>query len=205
MSLKQHFSSHALPVITLSALLCSPYAAMAASQSETISGWSWSAHVSNLNIDSEVAQNQYVDDSTFVLGAAAERFTNDSDFTLSFGLDVLFLKDQAGFTNLTTDGEKSSSASGGMLFAEYGPKLPFGENDEHFFDVRGGYSISLGASRSISYCSGCDSEDIDIEGGAYGILGVGHTFTSFDLSLQYQQYFSGDLDNSLRLKISTSF
>ena len=205
MPLTQFFSSQTLARIAFGTLLCSPLLATAAPEKESISGWSWSTHVSNLNIDSTVAKTQKVDDSTFVWGAAAERYTNDSDFTLSLGLDILFLKDKAGFTNNTNKGEKSSSASGGMFFAEYGPKIHFGDNKAHFFDARAGYSVSLGASRSISYCDGCDSEDINIDGGAYGILGIGHAFNSFDLSLQYQQYFSGDLDNSLRLKISTSF
>jgi len=37
------------------------------------------------------------------------------------------------------------------------------------------------------------------------VLGVGHSFDRFDIGLQFQQYFSGDLDNSLRLRISSSF
>lgn len=190
--------------ITL-ALLCSPLLANAAEQPRDFSGWSWSAHIANLNMDSKVAEEQGVNDSIFVLGGAAERYSSSSDFTFSLGVDILLFDDKAGFSNQTTDGEKSSSASGGMLFAEYGPRIQFGESNQYFFDARAGYNVLLSASRSISYCDGCDSEDIEFDGGAYGVLGLGHSFSSFDLGLQYQQYFSGDLDNSVRLKISTSF
>lgn len=177
----------------------------AAQPAQDRSGWSASVHISNLQIDSKVAKAQAVGDSTFVLGAAGERYFSGSNNTLSLGLDILFYDDQAGFSNETTGGTKESSASGGMFFAEYGPKIHFGESRRNFVDVRGGYSISLGGSRSISYCDGCDSEDIDIAGGAYGILGIGHSFSKVEIGLQYQQYFSGDLDSSLRLKLATSF
>ena len=186
------------------ALICSPALAIAA-QSQDSGGWSWSAHIANLNMDSKVAEEQGVNDSIFVLGAAAERYFTGSDFTFSLGLDLLLFDDKDGFSNQTTGGRKSSSASGGMLFAEYGTKINFGENHQNFVEARAGYSGLLSASRSISYCDGCDSEDIEFDGGTYGLLGVGHSFTSFDLGLQFQQYFSGDLDNSLRLKISTVF
>jgi hypothetical protein len=46
---------------------------------------------------------------------------------------------------------------------------------------------------------------VDVNGGFYGALGVGHTFGMVDLSLQFQQYISGDLSNSLRFKVATAF
>jgi hypothetical protein len=74
-----------------------------------------------------------------------------------------------------------------------------------FFSVRGGVSGILGSERSISNCRNCYSEDIEIDGGVYGVLGIGQTLGNLDLSLQFQQYFSGDLDNTLRLKLSGAF
>jgi hypothetical protein len=63
----------------------------------------------------------------------------------------------------------------------------------------------LASERGISNCSNCYSEDIEIDGGIYGVLGVGQTLGSLDLSVQFQQYLSGDLDNTIRLKLSGAF
>ena len=69
----------------------------------------------------------------------------------------------------------------------------------------GGLSGIFFSERSISSCSNCYSEDIDIDGGLYGVLGVGHKLGYFDIGLQFHQYFTGDLDNGFRLKLSSSF
>jgi hypothetical protein len=170
------------------------------------SGWNWSAHIANLNIDSKVAQQQYISDSAFVFGGAAERYTDTSDFTLTLGFDFISYDDKGDFSQNTNKGTKSSDASAMMIFAEFGPKIYFAEDELNYFVAHAGISGIFGSERSIGYCSNCYSEDIDVSGGLYGVLGIGHSFTSsFDLSLQYQQYFSGDLDNSLRLKMTFDF
>jgi hypothetical protein len=103
------------------------------------------------------------------------------------------------------EGYEESDANALMLFAEYGPKYRFGQDNMSFFTVRGGVSGMLASERSISNCSNCYEEDIEIDGGVYGVLGIGQTLGSLDLSLQFQQYLSGDLDNTVRLKLSGAF
>lgn len=173
-------------------------------------GWSWSGHADHINIDKEAAAEQWIEDTAFAIGGAAEYYASDSENTLSLGASFIFYRDNAEFSQYVEDywGDEDyeeSNANAFMLFAEYGPKYRFGQDNMSFFSVRGGVSGILGSERSISNCSNCYSEDIEIDGGVYGVLGIGQTLGAVDISLQFQQYFSGDLDNTLRLKISGAF
>lgn len=174
------------------------------------SGWSWSAHVDHINIDEKIAAEQGIDDYFTAIGGAAEYYTSDSNMTLSLGLSIILYDDNAEFRQYVEDwwGDdyyESSDATGGQAFIEYGPKYKFGANDSSFFVVRGGLSGIFFSERSISSCRNCYSEDIDVDGGLYGVLGIGHKLGYFDLGLQFHQYFTGDLDNGFRLKLSSSF
>ncbi len=193
-------------------VLANPQLVFAQSGSEPIreTGWSWSGHADHINIDKDAAEEQWIEDTAFAVGGAAEYFASDSENTLSLGASILFYRDNAAFSQYVEDwwgydGYETSDANAFMLFAEYGPKYRFGQDNMSFFTVRGGVSGILASERSISNCSNCYSEDIEIDGGVYGVLGIGQTLGSIDLSLQFQQYFSGDLNNSLRLKISGAF
>jgi hypothetical protein len=173
-------------------------------------GWSWSGHVDHINIDSEAAAEQFIEDTATAIGGAAEYYSSASENTLSLGMSFLFYRDNAEFAQFIHDywgdvNYTESDATAFMLFAEYGPKYRFGQDNMSFVTVRGGVSGMLYSERAISYCSNCYSEDIDIDGGVYGVLGIGQTLGSLDIGLQFQQYFSGDLDNSIRLKISGAF
>jgi len=173
-------------------------------------GWSWSGHVDHINIDKEAAAEQFIEDTATAVGGAAEYYSSATENTLSLGINFLFYRDNAEFAQFIRDywgdvNYTESDATAFMVYAEYGPKYRFGQDNMSFFSVRGGVSGMLYSERAISYCSGCYSEDIDIDGGVYGVLGIGQTLGSLDISLQFQQYFSGDLDNSLRLKISSAF
>lgn len=173
-------------------------------------GWSWSGHADYITIDKKAAAEQWIEDDAFAIGGAAEHYASDSENTLSLGASFIFYRDNAEFSQYVEDywgdeGYEKSDANAFMLFAEYGPKYRFGQDNMSFFSVRGGVSGILGSERSISDCSNCYSEDIEIDGGVYGVLGIGQTLGAVDISLQLQQYFSGDLDNTLRLKISGAF
>lgn len=173
-------------------------------------GWSWSGHLDHVNIDSESALREGIEDSATVIGGAAEYYSSESSNTLSLGLSFMFYRDNEAFAQYVEDyyggaDYTESDANAFMIFAEYGPVYRFGANKSSFFTARAGVSGILASERGIGYCSDCYSEKIDIKGGAYGVLGIGQTLGAFDISLQFQQYFSGDLDNSLRLKIAGTF
>lgn len=179
-------------------------------KAQAITGWSWSGHVDHVNLDAEAANSAHIADSAVALGFAGEYYSDQSEMTLSLGMSALLYNDNDEFSQYVRDswgyyGTSESEASALMLFAEYGPKYRLGADHLGFAVVRIGASGILGSERSIPNCSNCYSEDIDIEGGVYGVIGVGRTLGSFDLGLQFQQYFSGDIDNSIRLKISGSF
>lgn len=195
-----------------SCLLAGSQSALAQAGNQPIrqTGWSWSGHADHINIDKEAAAEQWIEDTAFAVGGAAEYYSSDSENTLSLGASILFYRDNAAFSQYVEDwwgyhGYEKSDANAFMLFAEYGPKYRFGQDNMSFVSVRGGVSGILGSERSISNCSNCYSEDIEIDGGVYGVLGIGQTLGSIDLSLQFQQYFSGDLNNAIRLKISGAF
>ena len=173
-------------------------------------GWSWSGHIDHVTIDSESAAEQWIEDSATAIGGAAEYYSSTTENTLVLGASVLLYRDNAEFAQYVEDywGDvdyTESDATAFMLFAEYGPKYRFGSDNMSFVTVRGGVSGILASERSISNGSNCYSEDIEIDGGVYGVLGIGQTLGSLDLSLQFQQYLSGDLDNTLRLKLSGAF
>ena len=200
-----HTPRNILTALSFAALLATPMMATAAPKEEAYSGWNWSAHVGTLNIDSKVAQVQGIEDSAWVLGAAAERFSSDSILTFLVGIDLVGYSDNYSFSQDTDHGQKSSSASAAMVYVEFGPKIKFGAEENNYLITHIGLSNLFGSERSIDFCSDCYSENIDVKGGAYGVLGVGHSFGRVDIGLQYQQYFGGDLDNSLRFDVSTSF
>ena len=52
------------------------------------SAWSWSGHLDHVNIDTDTAWLQGVDDGATALGFAAERYTNTSEMTLSLGASI---------------------------------------------------------------------------------------------------------------------
>lgn len=173
-------------------------------------GWSWSGHVDHVTFDKEAAAKQFIKPTATAVGGAAEYYSSKSENTLVLGASILLYRDNAEFAQYVEDywGDvdyAESDANAFMLFAEYGPKYRFGQDNMSFVTVRGGLSGVLASERSISNCRNCYSEDIEIDGGVYGVLGIGQTLGRLDLSLQFQQYFSGDLDNTIRLKLSGAF
>jgi hypothetical protein len=163
--------------------------------------WNFSVDLDSMKINSDAAEREYIDDKATVLGFAAEYDTGKNGIVVGGGFDLISYDDNAGFDQNTNRGNKSSNASGSLLYVEAGPTLHFGTEAKAFFDARLGYSHMMQSERSIDYCSNCYSEDINIDGGAYGTLAIGRLLGDhFALSLEYQQFFSGDLDNSLGLK-----
>ncbi len=182
--------------------------------------WSISTNVDHINIDPEAASRPdvMVADSATAFGVAGEYLSAGSDMTFAIGLNYIMYNDNNEFSQYVEDNwnddwyddwdsgsYEESDANAFMLYAEVGPTLYIGADDMSFFSVRGGVSAILDSTRSISYCSDCYSEDINLDGGLYGSVGIGHTFNRFDLSLQFQQYFTGDIDNSLRFKAAFNF
>ncbi|HWV14745.1 MAG TPA: hypothetical protein VN030_04880 [Cellvibrio sp.] len=202
--------------------LITPFAALAISLASPLalahapsgySGWSWSGNIEHINIDPEVAKRRDVllSEEATAFGIAAEYFTDSGDLTYLLGLSYIMYNDNNELYQYVYDdwddtvSYEESDASAFMAVAEAGQKIRFGVDHMNFFSARGGVSGIFASERSIANCSNCASENLDIDGGLYGVVGLGHSFNYLDVELQFQQYFTGDLDNSLRLKISGSF
>lgn len=191
-------------LIAIALFTCS-FGALAAKQPVDDGGWSWSGNIDSMHINKDKAAREYIGDTAVVFGLAAEHYSSSNEFTYALGVNFIAYDDQAGFSQSTNKGRKSSDASGILLYVEAGPRYHFGADGMNFVVVKGGLSTMVSSDRGIGYCTNCYSEKIDVNGGAYGVLGVGHTFNSFDVALNFQQYFSGDIDNSLSIKLSSSF
>lgn len=198
-----------LPKLACMALLLILPSAYAQQQAEQPGSWGWSGHMDHMTFDDEQAWDQGIDKNAFALGFAAE-YATASDNILSLGMSFIFYNDNDEFAQYVEDNwgdvdYEESSASAISVFAEYGPRYRFGADNLSFFTVRGGVSGVFLSERSIDYCSNCYSEDIDIDGGFYGVLGIGRSTSHVDFSLQFQPYFTGDIDNVLRFKVSGMF
>ncbi len=173
-------------------------------------GWSWSGHIEHMTFDEEAAWDAGIADNATAIGFAVERFQNTNEYTWSLGANFIFYNDDDEFAQYVEDywGDvdyQESDASAISIFADYGPRYRFGADKLSFFTVRGGGTAIVYSERGIGNCTDCYSEDIDINGGVYGLIGIGRSTNVLDWSLQFQQYFSGDIDNVIRLKISGTF
>ncbi len=198
------------------AALCSFSALTLAQDQPTYSGWTITANLDHINFDSAAASRPdvLISESGTAIGLAGEYLDSGRSMTYVVGLNYIIYNDNNEFAQYVQDywyndrydgSYEESSANALMLFAEAGPKIHFGTYHSSFFSARVGVSQIFDSTRSIDFCSDCYSEDIDIEGGFYGSLGIGHSFDQFDIGAEFQQYFSGDIDNSLRLKMAFSF
>lgn len=178
-------------------------------------GWAWHLYAESVSLDSEQAASQRIKDSAVAIGAGAEYYIADTTQAVRFGFAFMQYSDLGEFSVLTeqqggfNDGEidnKSSDANGMQLYVDYGIQNRFGANNGGFYTVRGGYALMFGSERAIASCTNCPSQDIDIESGLYGLVGVGFNATpAFSLGLNYKQYFSGDVENALQLELRWAY
>lgn len=153
-------------------------------------------------LDSQAAQEEGVEDDVQIVTFSYDKRHTKSAY--SMGLNIYLFDDNEAFTNETTDGTKSSDATGGSLFADYG--YNFQVNKTVSFTLKGGYELIIDANRSIAYCDGCDSEKIDLDSGIYAQVGTTLDFTeSFGIEMALNQYLNGDTDNALFMNLAFEF
>jgi hypothetical protein len=170
--------------------------------------WSWGLAVESVKFDSKKAALEGIGDSTTTLDIEAEYFIRNH-FTTSFGFSFVPYNDKNDFSvvtqNQTTDEIQTSSsdASAMALYAEMGYRRFFPTSLPYYTTARLGVSSLIASERSISNCSNCPSEDIDINGGIYARAGVGARFgNTWALGLDYKHYLSGDIDSSISLGVT---
>ena len=166
--------------------------------------------VEQVNFDKRQAAQEFIEDSATAIYFEGEYFFNRL-FSTSFGMAFYSYDDNAAFSQWVEDwtGDEdytSSDASGIPVYAEAGYKQFFGADGRTYITARGGLSLMLASERSISNCSDCREEDIEIDGGAYGALGAGVRLgNSFLLGVHYKHFFSGDIENATGISFSYNF
>lgn len=175
-------------------------------QQDFYDGWSFGLNIDHLTLNAEAANRPDIQlrDEADVFGISAEYFTSDSDMTYAVGLNYISYGDNNPFYYEHYDGYyEQSDAQAFMVYGEAGPKFRLGGDGMTFINVKMGLSNIFGSERTTE-CD-CVSEELDLDGGLYGVVGIGRSFGRLDVAVNFQQYFTGDLDNSLGLKFSTSF
>lgn len=171
--------------------------------------WAFTVSVEQVSFDEEQAASPeaLIDDSAPALNFEAEYFFHQH-YSTSFGLSLISYDDHASFTQRTEDnfGDRDTSKSDAIgipVYGELGYKRFLGPQGKTYVTARAGYSVMLSSERSISNCSNCYEEDIEIDGGAYAALGAGIKLgTSWLLGVQYKNYFSGDFTRSAGVNLS---
>ncbi len=176
---------------------------------KTTGKWEFSGNLSIIALDGDAAVEQRIEDDAWGIG-----FTADYDngrFLTSIGLDLVNYGDDASFTQRTEDTfgnerNSESDASGVLASIAFGPLWKLGKDQSVTTFIQGGFGHMFSSSRSISNCSNCFSEDIDIEGGPFAKFGVLKNTGSIAIGVSYYQYLGGDgLQNSLNFVLSTPY
>jgi hypothetical protein len=144
------------------------------------------------------------------LGWEGKKELESNNIILAAGMSGLLYSDKAKFTQEVTGGWKKgvhtakSNAESYGLYAELGSY--YHVNDNVDLGLFGGYEFALSSKRKIANCKNCYSEKINIDPGAYIVPKVKFLINdSWNLSLSYHQYISGDIKNIFALSIGTDF
>jgi len=158
-----------------------------------------------LALDKEQAQREFIHDSAEGLFLEGEYFFHPY-FSYTLGLAILSYDDKASYSQQTTGGYQSSHARGIPIYGDIGYKQFFGANARIYITARAGVSAVTASERSISDCSNCHAEDIDIDGGFYAMVSAGVRFAqSWTVGLRYKSYLSGDINNAAGIAFSYGF
>lgn len=193
-------------IMFLACLFCISSAASAEDQLRGRDRFAWFGGLGRASIDSEKASQQGVEDSALYIRLGVEM--QRSHWLYDFGLSGLIYDDNAEFRQTVRDqfgniSTADSTAQAFDLFGEAGYRYLLSPNSS--MDFFAGYEQMLTSGRSISNCSNCYDEDINIDSGLYVMPRLQfETETGFTFTLLYRQYLSGDLASAIALTIGTS-
>lgn len=160
--------------------------------------------IGRASFDSETAEAERIDDTATFIRAMWEG--QKGQLVYGAGIGMYFYSDNDSFTQEVEDsfGDRDrakSSASGITGIGEIGYAKPL--NDNLALEMLGGVEFMFSSERSIDYCSNCYEEDIDIDGGFYVMPRLRISSSgSFNFSVSYQHFLSGDIDNTIAANFS---
>ena len=189
--------------VILCVFSCISTAAIADDQLYGRNRLAWFAGLGQANIDGEEAFGQGIEDSALYIRLGLE--FQRSSWLYGFGLSGLIYDDNAEFSQTVRDqfgniSTADSSAEAFDLYGEVGYRYMF--STATYLDFFTGYEQVLTSGRSISNCTDCYDDDIDIDSGLYLMPRLQfETQGGYIFSLSYRQYLSGDLENAIAFTI----
>lgn len=155
------------------------------------------------NFDKQVAIENGIDDSALSIRLGYEY--RKTDYIFAGGITGLVYDDSDEFNQTVIDqfgnvSTAESSADAFGFYVEGGYEYPI--NSYAYADFMGGYEQIFSSSRSISNCSNCIDQDIDVDAGLYINPRLSVILdNSVFFSLGYQHYLGGDIENNIMLSI----
>lgn len=160
-----------------------------------------------LGLDEDEAFAQGVDDSATVLDAGYYA-TVGRHFAFIAGLSVPLIDDEDPFSQLVEDewdndvSWEESSIDAWSLLLEASARYPLNNT----VSIGGAVGLrTLEASREITYCRNCRSEDIDLDGGTYIRPYVNVDTGMFSFEVSYTSFMSGDFTDGVLTNFIWSF
>ena len=177
--------------------------------------WGMGGYLGHYSLNSQKARQEGIDDTALALGFIAD-YRSDSLLITSVGAEILFYDDNNSFSQRVEvvggfdDGDirsESSDANAFTVYFETGPRWSLGDNEEAYFSLKGGVETVFLSERSISLCSDCREEDIDIDGGLYLAAAIVRSFNRVSIGFHYQQFLDDEdgLDSGLRFVVGATF
>ncbi|MEM9102302.1 MAG: hypothetical protein AAGB12_08255 [Pseudomonadota bacterium] len=154
-------------------------------------------------LDSEKSTAEGVEDSALSIRIAWEG-SRDS-WVFGAGLSGLIYSDNRDFNQSVVDqfgnySSASSDAQSVSLFGEVGYRYTLSQ--QATVEFLGGYEAVMSSSRSISNCSNCLSEDIELDSGMF--IGPRVTYrwsNGVKVYLLWNQHLSGDIESNIMLSL----
>ncbi|GLR70541.1 hypothetical protein [Agaribacter marinus] len=207
------FGIISVALAALSFNLCAQETEKSVEEIDAYGYWDYGLRLGITSIDDLTARSEGIDESAYIVGLDVD-YTK-SNWVTTFTLDILVYDDNAKFsqevegTGLFNDGERSrasSSATGGFISIGTGYQWIADEGGTIALRAQGGFGAVVYSERSISNCSNCRSEDIDVDGGAFVKLSADKDFGTVTVGIFAQQFLGGDgLDNIYGLRFSSGF
>lgn len=174
--------------------------------------WSFEGAGEVVGIQSEQADREGVETSAIALGLYAHY--NHNSWITSLRGSFISYSDNSEFSQLVEvedfwdDDEiesRSSDANAFTLGVATGKMWRFGEELRTAALLQLGYDHLFASERTISGCSNCYSEDIDIDGGAFVQGSLKHNAGAVSIGLSLTQYFGDGLNTRVGISIGSRF
>jgi hypothetical protein len=198
-----------LPLAALSLTV----SAQQAEETATAGHWNYEGSLTLVNIDSERAAQELIKDRATAIALYANYLKSDWVTTLR-GTFIIY-SDENEFSQTVEivggfdDGDietASSDANALSLGIATGRQWRFGEQDNNRVLLQLGYDHIFGSERSISDCTNCYSEDIEVDGGVFVRAAITRNFGGFSGGLTAAQYLTGDeLENQIGVTFGSRF